>query len=177
MFRHGLIGVFAVASMLGCEARDRAGQRALDQLAELQKKKAAEAAAKREDKLAPLAPVDGPRLEAPYGDEGSQRVTPDGECPEGLWALFAGAAPGANADEKRANEANRKALADGLRAKQFIVKMRVGSGVVLNPYDAAEQHWRRRHLNRRVRANYRHEPGRRTHDRLGPDRRDRPSSL
>ncbi len=137
MFRRGFIGVVAVVSVLGCESRDRAGQRALDQLAELQKKKAAEAAAKREDKLVPLAPIDGPKLDAPYGDEGSQRVTPDADCPEGLWALFAGEAPGSTPDEKKANEANRKSVADGLRAKQFIVKVRVGSGVVLKPYDPA----------------------------------------
>ncbi len=137
MIRYGLI-VVAVTALLACESRDRAGQRALDQLAELQKKKAAEAAAKREDKLVPLAPVDGVKVDAPYSDDGSVRVTPDGECPEGLWALFAAEAPGANADEKKANEANRKALVEAMKGKQFIVKVRVGSGVMLKPYDAAK---------------------------------------
>ncbi len=129
--------LIAVAGALGggCTGKD-AGQRALDQLADLQKKKAAEAVAKKEDKLAPIVAVDVVKLEAPYNDEASTRITADQPCPEGLWALFAGDAPGATLEEKKANEANRKALAEELKAKQFIVKLRVGSGVTLKPYDA-----------------------------------------
>jgi hypothetical protein len=124
-------------SAIACNGRD-AGQRALDQLAELQKKKAADAAAKKEDKLAPLPPLESLKLEAPYNDDGTRRITPDGPCPDGLWALFAREAPGATPDEKKANEANRKALVEALTRTSFMVKLRVGSGVSLKPYDAAK---------------------------------------
>ena len=131
-----LVLVMFVISTAACPSRDSAGQRALDQLAELQKKKAAEAEAKKDDnKLAPLPAVDVVKLEAPYNDEASTRITPDGACPEGFWALFGLEAPGASPEEKKLNDANRKSIAEGLKAKQFMVKLRVGSGVALKPFD------------------------------------------
>ncbi len=118
---------------LGCSREP--SSRTAQQLAELQKKKAAEAAAKKEDKLAPLA-VEVVNLDPPYGDEGAERITPDGPCPDGFWALFPTEAPGATPEEKKANEARRPALVDSFKAKKFLVKLRIGSGVTLKPYDA-----------------------------------------
>lgn len=131
-----LILVVFVVGALGCKGRDSAGDRALAQLEALQKKKAAEAEAKKEDKLAPLVPVESILLDPPYNDQGSTKLAPDAPCPEGFWALFGLEAPGATPEEKKANEANRKSIAEGVRAKQYMVKLRVGSGVALKPFDA-----------------------------------------
>jgi len=132
-----LLLAMVVISTTACDKRDSAGQRALDQLAELQKKKAAQAEAKRdENKLVPLpVAVDVVKLDPPYNDDGSTRLTPDAACPEGFWALFGLEAPGATPEEKKTNEANRKTIAEGLKRSQFMVKLRVGSGVALKPFD------------------------------------------
>lgn len=132
---HRLLLVSLMMTFGACKGRD-AGQRALDQLAQLQKKKAAEAQAKNEDKLAPLSQAQTVDLDPPYDDASSVRITPDGPCPDGFWALFATEPPGATPEEKKANEANRKSLVESLKGKQFMVKLRVGSGVTLKPFDA-----------------------------------------
>ncbi len=126
--------VLILALVSSCKGRD-AGDRALEQLEALQKKKKADAEAKKEDKLAPLVPVESIVLDPPYNDQGSTKLTPDAACPEGFWALFGLEAPGATPEEKKANEAKRKEIAEGLRAKQYMVKLRVGSGVALKPFD------------------------------------------
>ncbi|MGV3620335.1 MAG: hypothetical protein ACO1OB_05945 [Archangium sp.] len=109
--------------------------RTADQLAALQKKKEAEAKAKKEDKLEAL-PTEVVKLDPPYDDSQAQVILPDGPCPEGFWALFQGDAPGADAAEKKANAARRKEVADAARAKKYIVKLRAPAQVVLSPYDA-----------------------------------------
>ncbi len=136
MFRAGLL-TMCVAALVACESKE-AGNRALKQLDDLQKKKAADAEAKKAKENAPPLQAEAVKLDAPYNDEGSDKIVPDAPCPEGMWSLFATEAPGATPEEKKTNEANRKTLAEGIRGKQFMVKLRVGSGVMLRPYDAAK---------------------------------------
>lgn len=125
-----VVTALAALSLFGCP--DSASKRTQDQLDALQKKKAA--AAKADDKPEPL-PAEVLHFDPPYDDTQAVVILPDGPCPEGFWALFPGDAPGATPEEKKANAANRKSLADGLRAKKFLVKMK-GSSVTLSPYDA-----------------------------------------
>ena len=126
----------AATSLMVCvTACQGSSDRATKQLAELQKKKEAEKRTKEEGALAPLT-ADLVTLDAPYDDRQSVVIVPDGPCPEGLWALFPGDAPGATPDEKKANAANRKSLAEGLAGKTFVVKLRAPTTVVLSPYDA-----------------------------------------
>lgn len=125
-----VVTALAALSLFGCP--DSASKRTQDQLDALQKKKAA--AAKADDKPEPL-PTEVLHFDPPYDDTQAVVILPDGPCPEGFWALFPGDAPGATPEEKKANAANRKSLADGLRAKKFLVKMK-GSSVTLSPYDA-----------------------------------------
>ena len=113
------------------------GSRASDQLAALKKKQEADAKAKKEkgDKLEAL-PTEVVKLDPPYDDSQTTVILPDGPCPEGFWALFPGEAPGGSPEEKKANAANRKELAEAARAKKYIVKLRAPAQVVLSPYDA-----------------------------------------
>lgn len=96
------------------------------------KKKDEEADAKR---FAP-APEEKISLPAPYGDSESTLITNEGPCPDGLWALFKGDVPGANKEEKKANEAKRAELVKALHDKQFLVKLRAPDEVNLKAFDA-----------------------------------------
>lgn len=126
---------FVVVAALAAGCNRPPSKRTQEQLEALQKKKTEEAKAKAEEKPAPL-PVDVVKLDAPYNDDGSTRLQQDAACPEGLWALFPGQAPGADAAEKKANEAKRKELLAQLKGKQFLVKLRAPTEVKLLPYDA-----------------------------------------
>lgn len=128
-----VVSALAALSLLSCT--DSASKRTQDQLDALQKKKAAAAKAANDVKPEPL-PTEVIRLDPPYDDTQAVVLTPDGPCPEGLWALFPGDAPGATPEEKKANAANRKSIAEGLRAKKFLVKMKGANFVTLSPYDA-----------------------------------------
>lgn len=113
------------------------GSRATEQLAALKKKQEADAKAKKdkEDKLEGL-PTEVVKLDPPYDDSQTTVILPDGPCPEGFWALFPGDAPGSSPEEKKANSARRKELAEAARGKKYIVKLRAPAQVVLSPYDA-----------------------------------------
>lgn len=125
----------AALPLLACN--DSPSKRAQDQLDALQKKKAAEKAAKDSAENGPAAlPTDVIRLDAPYDDTQATVILPDGPCPEGFWALFPGDAPGATPEEKKANAANRKSIAEGLKQKKFLVRMKGVNNVTLSPYDA-----------------------------------------
>lgn len=129
-----LLAVSVVAVVLfGCP-EDRA-KRAEKQLAQLKEKQEAEKAAKKEDKL--VAPVEVVKLDAPYDDISSERLVPDGPCPEGLWALIPGEAPGATPEEKKANAARRAEVAKTLEGKRFMFRLRAPNQVTLKPHDAA----------------------------------------
>lgn len=125
--------VAAALAAAGCNRPP--SKRTQEQLEALQKRKAEEAKAKAEEKPAPL-PVDVVKLDGPYSDDGAARLQQDAACPEGLWALFPGQAPGADAAEKKANEAKRKELGARLKGQQFMVKLRAPTEVKLLPYDA-----------------------------------------
>jgi hypothetical protein len=125
-----------VAFTFGCSGKSSAEKKAQDQLAALQKKKEAEAKAKKDKENAPEAlPTEVIKLDPPYDDMQATVIIPDGPCPDGFWALFPGDAPGATPEEKKANNAKRKQLADEARSKKYVVKLR-GNQVVLSPYDA-----------------------------------------
>ncbi len=94
----------------------------------------AAAKAKQQPQEAPKAePV---RLDAFWDDASYVKVVPDGQCPEGIWALFSGDAPGDTPDEKKANAARRAELAKKLRESTFLVKLRAPTTVKLHEYDA-----------------------------------------
>lgn len=112
--------------------------RTSEQLEQLKKKKeeqAKQAAAKEKAKLEPPV-VESIKLDPPYDDASAVVINPDGPCPENFWALFGGDVPGASPEEKKANAAKKKELADQLRAKKYLVKLRGTPGVTLSPYDA-----------------------------------------
>lgn len=129
----GLLSSALVVTLLACSSGG--GSRASEQLAALKKKQEAEARAKKVDKLEPL-PVEVVKLDAPYDDSQAVVMLPDGPCPEGFWALFPGEAPGATPEEKKANAARRKQVAEEAKAKKYLVKLRAPAQVVLSPYDA-----------------------------------------
>jgi hypothetical protein len=119
---------------LACDTSSRS--RTEKALAELQQRKELEAKTKREEKLAPLPGADLVALSPPYNDSSSALIVPDGPCPEGLWSLFGGDVPGGSKEEKQANLVRQKSLADGLKDKQFLVRLRGPGQVTLREYDA-----------------------------------------
>ena len=126
-----LVAALVLTATLACKDQSKRTQ---EQLEALKKKKEADKKAANEDKPAPL-PSEVVRLDPPYDDTQAVVLTPDAPCPEGFWALFPGEPPGATAEEKKANAANRKALAEQVRSKKYLVKLK-GSYVTLSPYDA-----------------------------------------
>ena len=132
----GLLSSFLVVTLVACNSSS-SSSRATEQLAALKKKQEAEAKAKKEkeNKLEPL-PTEVVKLDAPYDDTQATVILPDGPCPDGFWALFPGDVPGATPEEKKANAARRKELAEAAKAKKYIVKLRAPAQVVLSPYDA-----------------------------------------
>ncbi len=128
-----IITLLVVASALSCKP---SGNKVEKQLAELKAKQAAEAQAKADARDKRLNPqVEAVKLDAPYDDTQATVILPDGPCPEGLWALFGGTAPGDTPAEQKANAAKRGELAAAAKAKQYIVKLR-GTPVKLSAYDA-----------------------------------------
>lgn len=125
-------GALYFTGLLSCT--DAPSQRAREQLDALQKKKADAAKAAKNDTPAPL-PTEVLRLDPPYDDTQAVVLTPDGPCPEGFWALFPGDPPGATPEEKKANAAKKKALAERVRGQNYLVKLKSGF-VTLSPYDA-----------------------------------------
>lgn len=118
---------------VGCKREQ--SSRTEEQLAALQKRKA-EAAAKAASKptAAPAAQVT--HVAAPYDETQGTILTSDGQCPQGLWALFPGGPPGATPEEKRANQARRAELAQAISASSFLVRLQAPAKVTLLPHDA-----------------------------------------
>ncbi len=130
-----LLSSFLIVTLAACNGSG--GNRATDQLAALKKKQEADAKAKKDkDNKLEALPVDVVKLDAPYDDTQATVILPDGPCPEGFWALFPGDAPGGSPEEKKANAAKRKELAEAAKARKYIVKLRAPAQVVLSPYDA-----------------------------------------
>lgn len=119
----------AALTLWGCgDAKKRAEerQRAID---------AAKTARQAEQEKPAEAPkAEAVKLEAFWDDANYVRITPDGACPEGLWALFS-EVPG-SAEEKKANAAKKPELAKKLQEATVLVKLRAPAGVKLLPYDA-----------------------------------------
>lgn len=118
----------------GCDDRSKRTEKALS---ELKAKQEAQKAAAKDDKLvAPAAEV--VKLDPPYDDSSTERLNTDGPCPEGLWALFPGDAPGDTPEAKKANAARRKEVAATLEGKRFMVRLRAPDQVTLKPHDAVQ---------------------------------------
>lgn len=125
-----LLGGLFLMSMLAC---NQSGSKAQQQLEELKKKQAVEAKEKEAADDAKKNPkVAAATLPVPYDDTQATVIVSDGPCPEGLWALFGGKAPGDTAAEQKANAAKRKEVAEAARGKQYLIKLR---GLKLSPYD------------------------------------------
>jgi hypothetical protein len=78
----------------------------------------------------------------PYWDDRSfVAVKNEKACPEGLWALFPGKAPGGDDAARRANEARRSELASALRGKTLVARLRGSEEVKLRDYDAPKGHF------------------------------------
>lgn len=129
---HVRVKVCAVVLLAACTS---SSDRAAAQLKALEAQHAKEKAEKAKAEAQPKTAAPSIALPAPYGDADSTVIQPDGACPEGLWAFFNGAAPGATPDEKKANAAKRAQWVTDLKAKQFMVKLRVPL-VSLSAFDA-----------------------------------------
>ena len=126
-----------VVMVSGCSGKGGSETRAQEQLAALQKKKEADAKARKDkDEKLEALPTEVIKLDAPYDDGQATVILPDAPCPEGFWALFNGEVPGSTPEEKKANAAKKKELAEAARGKKYIVKLRAPTQVVLSPYDA-----------------------------------------
>jgi hypothetical protein len=68
-------------------------------------------------------------------------VVNEKQCPEGLWAIFPGPAPGGDTDTRAANEAKRAELAKQLRERRFVARMRGPGEIKLKEYDAPKGHF------------------------------------
>lgn len=131
-----LAAVVLAFAVSACQGQDAAAKRAKEKLKQSEldkadkKKKDDEADAKR------FAPKESEqvRLGSPWDD--GKSIGNDGPCPEGIWALFKGDAPGADKAEKKANESKRAELVKDLKAQTFMVKLRAPDQVTLKPFDA-----------------------------------------
>ena len=105
-----------------------------------ERQRALDEARAKQSEQKPAAPsgAAGPKRQAhPYWDDRSFLVVRNEKaCPEGLWALFSGKAPGGDDAARRANEARRSELASSLRGKTFVARLRGSEEVKLADYDA-----------------------------------------
>jgi hypothetical protein len=126
--------VFALAACLG---QDAAAKRAKEKLEQSKIDKAEKAKKNAEADAKRFAPKEGGevvKLGSPWDD--GKVIVNEGACPEGIWALFKGDAPGQDKAEKKANEAKRADLVKDLKAQTFMVKLRAPDQVVLKDFDA-----------------------------------------
>ncbi len=129
-----LVGAFVIP-LGGCSG-ESAGERAAAQLEALQKKKALDAQTKQSARNKPIEKV---KLDPPYDDTQAISLMPDAPCPEGFWALFTGDVPGVNPEERKTNAANRAAIAEKVRSKKYVVRLRGPPDVQLEPWDPQTQ--------------------------------------
>jgi hypothetical protein len=103
----------------------------------LEEEKAQVQTAQEEKVKAEAPPKPEPvKLDAFWEEEQNVKLLPDQPCPEGTWALFAGAAPGDNDAEKKANAAKRGELAKKLREQTYMTKLKAPTDVKLEDFDA-----------------------------------------
>jgi hypothetical protein len=102
----------------------------------------AEAKSAHDKEIAPAAPkaADAPK-DSYWDDPNLVRVDNEMKCPDGLWALFPGKAPGIEKDEEKANEAQRAGLAKKHKAARFVTYLKPPTDVHLLDYDAPKGHF------------------------------------
>lgn len=131
----GWLSIATLAALTGCgDSKDRIAerQRALEQARAAQEQKPTA----RGESAAVQRPAH------PFWDNSSLVVVRNEKsCPEGLWALFAGQAPGGDDAARRANEAKRGDLATALRGKTFVARMRGPEELKLRDYDPPKGHF------------------------------------
>jgi hypothetical protein len=96
---------------------------------------------KKEDALyGPKTTDTGPK--DPFWDD-STLVPIENEraCPEGVWALFPGKAPGTEKEEQKKNEAQRADLIKKLKSTRFVTHLKPPNDTKLEEYDAPKGHF------------------------------------
>ncbi len=112
----------------------KARQAALEEARAAQKEKQAQAKASGAE-ATPDRPLH------PYWDDPSfVALRHEGQCPDGLWALFPGRAPGSDDETRKANEARRAELAASFKDKTFVARLRGPGEVTLRDFDAPRGH-------------------------------------
>lgn len=132
----------ATLALLGCPT-ESAQKRMEDKIASQQKvleKAKQDRRAKEEAATVPVA-VAPVQLESFWDSPEYTALIPDAPCPADFWSLFPGEAPGANKEEKKANNAKRAGLAKALREKTYVVKLKGPAQVTLQPFDAPTGHF------------------------------------
>lgn len=128
----------AIAALL-CAGMACKGKSAEERMAERQKaledarakEKQAQPAAEAAAEKAPDRPKD------PYwDDEDLVVIRHEKACPEGLWALFPGRAPGGDDEKRKENAAKRDEIARALKQKTFVARLHGPQEVTLKEYDA-----------------------------------------
>src|SRR3954471_8716422 len=129
--------LFASLTLLGLSGcPSNAAKKMEEKQKALDKAKAAEKSKQEQkDTLADL-PTDVFKLDKPWEDSSYVELVADRACPPNFWALFPGEPPGANKEEKKANNAKRAELAKALRAQTYLVKLKGPEVVKLMTYDA-----------------------------------------
>jgi hypothetical protein len=83
-----------------------------------------------------VAPTVTSAVADPYWDNPSfVKVRHERECPDGLWALFAGAAPGGTDENRQKNEAKRPELANAMKSGTFVTALQLGAGAGVKVLD------------------------------------------
>jgi hypothetical protein len=124
------VAVFALAACKDQKKVAEEKQRAVDE-----EKAARKAAEEAKDKAGGGSKTPGVKLDAFWDDPAYVKVITDGQCPDGLWALFAGDAPG-DAEEKKANAAKKPELAKKLREATFVLHLKAPATLKLKDFDA-----------------------------------------
>lgn len=134
MLRVTLAGALVLAVMPGCK-----GKSSEERMAERQKA-LEEARSKSKGEAAPAEPAaqKGPdRPKDPFWDDEELIVIRhEKACPEGLWSLFPGPAPGGDDAKRKENAQKRDQLANALRQKTFVARLHGPQEVALEDYDA-----------------------------------------
>lgn len=135
MFPHMIRARSPVASALAAlllgactdpEQRAQEKQRALETARASRK-------AEQEKKQGPA--VEKVKLDPFWDDSSYLKVVSEGACPEGIWALFPGQAPGEDEAAKKANEGRRNELAARFREAKLLLRLRAPE-VALSEFDA-----------------------------------------
>ncbi len=133
----GITGLLTVTlAFSGCDdgsERMKERQEALDRAKAAQKEKDAQA-------RAPKGPAENRPLHPFWDDPSFVVVRHEAACPEGLWSLFPGRAPGGDDETRKQNESRRSELAAALRDKTFVARLRGPPAVDLKDFDAPKGH-------------------------------------